>query len=453
MSPPLLEQTICGTVMLAVPFDPTWVVPIVGAIAAAIALATALINRATAMAASKQQPPELITTKDEPVPDVLLPSRLTRFIDRADVIGLAVAQIRAGDRVLSIEGGAGVGKSAVATELAHRLRSDDEADAVPELHTSDFLWIDGRERGPTLADICQQLTLLTGDQSLSTIADDAKLHALRAHLARRKTVLLLDNVTISRHASLASLLDLLSMVPTGSLVIASVNSSYALGSATRVVLGELEPLHALELIGHETRRSGLTDPGLFDDAFATRLQNAVGGNPRLIESFVRAVTSSPASVDDLLDALERGEGLSELFEPVWDQLQPHSRAVLSACAYLRGQAVAAQLEVACDLTLAKVSAGLTELMGVDLVAVVRSAGNRRCSRAPPPFSASLSHSRRSSSSRASPRACRRTTSGSSRASPRTRSGASRMSRASWPSYSGRSTAARTPRSRRCSRPS
>jgi tetratricopeptide (TPR) repeat protein len=99
-----------------------------------------------------------------------------------------------------------------------------------------------------------------------------------------------------------------------------------------------------------------------------------GGNPRLIESFLRAVTSSPASVGDLLEALERGEGLSELFLGVWDELQPDARALLSACAYLRGQAVVAQLEVACELERSEVSAGLTELMRVGLATVVRSAG-------------------------------------------------------------------------------
>jgi len=48
--------------------------------------------------------------------------------------------------------------------------------------------------------------------------------------------------------------------------------------------------------------------------------------------------------------------------------------VLSACAYLRGQAVVAQLEVACDLKRPEVSVGLTELMRVGLATVVRSAG-------------------------------------------------------------------------------
>lgn len=370
-----LERTFCGTVVLGVPVDAAWIVPILGAVVGFIALATAWMNRRTALVARDKQRAELLSVASvAAAPGVLLPPRLPRFVNRADAIEQAVAQIRAGERVVAIEGGAGVGKSAVATELAHRLRCDDVDDGVSELRTHDFVWIDGRDSGPTLADICQQITLLTGEQALSAVAGDAKLQALRAHLARKRTVLLLDNITMSPQPSIDSLQDLLGAVPHGSLVIASVNSSHVLHAPTRLVLEELEPRHALELIAHETERLGLTATGLFDAALVARLQNAVGGNPRLIESFLRAVTSSPASVGDLLEALERGEGLSELFLGVWDELQQDARALLSACAYLRGQAVVAQLEVACDLERSEVSAGLTELMRVGLATVVRSAG-------------------------------------------------------------------------------
>jgi hypothetical protein len=127
------------------------------------------------------------------------------------------------------------------------------------------------------ADICQQITLLTGEQALSAVAGDAKLKALRAHLARKKTVLLLDNITMAPQPSIDSLQDLLGAVPHGSLVIASVNSSHVLHAATRLILKELEPRHALELIAHETERLGLTATRLFDAALLARLQNAVGG--------------------------------------------------------------------------------------------------------------------------------------------------------------------------------
>lgn len=345
---------------------------IVGVVAGSIALVTALINRETAIAGREAQLAESTPADREGEPGVLLPSRLQRFVNRDDAIEQAVAQIGTGERVLAIEGSTGVGKSAVATELAHRLRSDG-ADGIPDLRAHDFLWIDGQDGCPTLVDICQQITLLTGDQSLSAVAEGAKLHALRAHLARRKTVLLLDNIKTPPNRAADPLRDLLRTVPSGSLVIAALNSPYEIGGS-RVVLQELEPAYVLELVRSEAQRLGLGDPGLFDKAFAERLRNAVGGNPRLIASFMRALSRRPGSVESLLEALERGEGLGEMFLPVWRELPERARAVLSAIAYLGGQATADQLSVACDAPWADLSPLLAELINVGFVTVVRKAG-------------------------------------------------------------------------------
>jgi tetratricopeptide (TPR) repeat protein len=161
-------------------------------------------------------------------------------------------------------------------------------------------------------------------------------------------------------------------VPSGSLVITSLNSPYALDSA-RVLLDELKPSYVLELIQHEARRLGLEE-GLFDAAFAMRLQQAVGGNPRLIESFLRALSRSPRSLEELLEAVERGEGLRELYLPVWIELAVSSRAVLGACACLRGQAIADQLTVACGINPDELPLVLAELMQMGFVTVVRSPG-------------------------------------------------------------------------------
>jgi hypothetical protein len=371
----LLGATRPSVDLLTVLSNPAfWAVTaaVIGAVAGSIAFVTALINRRTAVAAREVQLAELRLTDGESEPGILLPARLQYFVDRAAALEQAVAQISAGERVLAIEGSTGVGKSAVATELVHRLRSED-TEGIPDLGAHDYLWIDGDDGCLTLVEICHQVTLVTGDQSVSSVADDAKLHALRAHLAGNKTVLLLDNIKFPSDSSVDPLRALLRTVPSGSLVIAAVNSPYAL-DASRVVLQELEPRYVLELVQHEARRLGLGDPNLFDEAFAGRLQGAVGGNPRLIETFLRAVSRSPASLEKLLEAVERGEGLRELFLPVWAELSARSRWVLGACAYLRGQAVADQLAVACEIDREDLSRVLAELMQVGFLTVVRSGG-------------------------------------------------------------------------------
>ncbi len=342
----------------------------VGLIAGGVALSTALINRRTAVEEREARRQEREVTADVAAPGVLLPPRLRRFVDRAEVMEEAISRISAGERVLAIAGGAGVGKSAVATELVHRLRTDDSERELG-LSGHEFLWIDGKNGCPTLVDICRQITLLTGDQSLSAVADSVKLEALRAHLARTKTVLLLDNIKLDNNGSDEPLRELLETMPSGSLAVTSLNSPYAFDS--RVLLEDLKPAFALELIQYEARRLGLEE-GIFDAELVARLQGAVGGNPRLIESFLRALSRSSRSLEELLEAVERGEGLRELYLPVWSELSEQARAVLGACACLRGEAIAAQIAVACAIDRQELSGPLEELMQAGLVTVVRSVG-------------------------------------------------------------------------------
>jgi tetratricopeptide (TPR) repeat protein len=341
----------------------------VALVAGGIALTTALISRRTAVEERGARRVERAAAAPANGPGVLLPPRLHYFVNRTEAMEEAIARIGDGERVLAIAGGAGVGKSAVAGELVHRLRADDTGVGVPDLSTHDFLWIDGRDGCPTLIDICRQVTLLTGNQSLSSIADSAKLEALRAHFARNKTVLLLDNLRLSEEGSGKPLRELLRTIPSDSLAIASLNSPYVF-DGSRILLTDLEPAHIQELIQHEVRRLGLQED-LFDADFAARLQRAVGGNPRLIESFLRALSRTSRTLEQLLEAVERGEGLRELYLPVWSELSVLGRSVLGACACVRGEAIAEQLAVACAASNEQLVTPLEELMQTGLVTVVR----------------------------------------------------------------------------------
>jgi hypothetical protein len=343
--------------------------PVVALVAGGIGLATALISRRTAVEERAARRAEREAAAAPNAPDVLLPPRLHYFVNRTEAMDEAIARIGDGERVLAIAGGAGVGKSAVASELVHRLRAEGSSVGAPDLSAHDFLWIDGRDGCPSLIDICRQVTLLTGDQSLSAVADSAKLEALRAHLARNKTVLLLDNLRLSDEASGKPLRELLRTIPSGSLAITSLNSPYAL-DGSRVLLDDLEPAYVQELIQHEVRRLGLQED-LLDAETAARLQRAVGGNPRLIESFLHALSRSSRTLEQLLEAVERGEGLRELYLPVWGELSEPGRTVLQACACLRGEAIADQLKVACAFSNEELTEPLEELMHTGLVTVVR----------------------------------------------------------------------------------
>ncbi len=346
---------------------------LVAAVAGLVALVTALVNLWTARVASRNA--ARVPTADSTTPrqKVLLPAR-SHFVNRDEELRRAVARIHAGEIVVAIEGALGVGKSATATELAWRLRGDRPADQpILDLEGHTFVWVDGRDRPPSLTEICRPLSLLTGDQSLTVVADDEKLDALRAHLSANKTVLVLDNLKLAHDPASEMLRDLVRTVPAGSLVIASVNRPGAL-DGSRVALRELDPAHVLELVHHQVLRLGLSDEDMFDEAFVTRLQRVLGGNPRMIEWFLRGFCRSSQSLDERLAAVERGEGLQELFAPAWRDLDDKPRDVLAACAHLRGEAIADQLVIACRLTDDAVSFALEHLVREGLVVAVRVSG-------------------------------------------------------------------------------
>lgn len=349
----------------------------VGAAVAILALLTALINHRSAFvnlrsAKATAGAPALPSMAAEP--RVQLPAR-PHVVDREDAMRQAADLIRNGEPVLAIEGEIGAGKSTVAKELAHRLTTPGVASSpMPDVrHHQTFFWIDGANGCPRLVDICASLALLTGDQSLSTVADDRKLDALRAHLAGNRTLLLLDNLRLGDDPESDLIRELLRTVPEGTLVIASANRRGELEAAP-VSLDELRPSDVLELIQYEAQRLNLAEAAAFDDAFAARLQGAVGANPGRIAWFLRGQRGSARAVEERLAALERGEGLATLFAPVWEDLSGDARIVLAACAYLRGQAILEQLAIATGLERDETSAVLEDLIEVGLVTTVAVTG-------------------------------------------------------------------------------
>jgi hypothetical protein len=337
-----------------------------------LAFVNALIGNRTARLAWQTASGQAPTTAT-PRPQVVLPGR-SHFVDRADVFDQAFERIGGGEIALAIEGGLGVGKSATATELAWRLQSVEyELDGLPDFSSHNFLRIDADDACPELEDICRPLSLLTGDQSLATVANRHKLDALRVHLARNRTVLLLDNLSLGESSACRSVRELIETVPAGSLVITSLNRPGVL-RASRMVVKDLEPPYVRELVEHEARRLDLDNASELGEDLADRLYDILGGNPRMIGWFLQAYLRSTASLEDLLASVERGAGLSELFARVWEGVSQDARTALGACAYLGEQVIAQQVEIACELDRTDAARALEELVDVGLLVTIRATG-------------------------------------------------------------------------------
>lgn len=344
------------------PLDPailSVVAAVIGTVAGLIALRAARLEYQTAQHGARGAADALAIDPGAPAVASSLPER-GRFIDRDPELRDALSRVQAGESVLAIEGDAGIGKTATALELAHRLQDMAAGDELPDPARQTYLWFDCGGRCPDLIALCGSLAALTRDQSLSTVAVDEKLDALRAHLAQRRTVLVLDNIRLGDDDPSAAVRAFLRTVPSGSVVIASVNRPGTLQGA-RLPLPELDLPYVHEFVRMTARRFSLEGADALDEAFARRLREAVGGNPGTIEWFLQSVSLSSRSAEEYLTAVERGEALPEFRVSIWASLGRTPRLVLAAYACLKGYAIREQLAVATGLDPADVSNALDEL--------------------------------------------------------------------------------------------
>jgi hypothetical protein len=302
--------------------------------------------------------------------DPYLPGR-PPFINRKREMKELISRVHAGrENVLTIDGNQGIGKSAATTELVHCLRSREPEGAFdPREHR--FVWFDAHDGCPSLTELCGRLSLETDDQLLSATSAAFKRDELRVYLARSKTVLVLDNLRLSDDAQSQEMIDLLEHLPNGSLVIASINRPGAL-VAPRVPLRDFNAANVHRLIEDWARRLNLDGIEQFDEAFATRLHGLIGGNPGVVEWFLRGYRGSSQSLEERVAAIEQGGELSDLFDPTWQALSDDCKCALEACAYLGGEATAQQISIACDRPEEEMRSATDELRDEGMLTPVRA---------------------------------------------------------------------------------
>jgi hypothetical protein len=326
---------------------------VLGLLAAGLAFATKIIEFFTARMRARQVAREFDETIDseaKPLPPLdPLPNISPGFVNRKRELDLAEDRVRnGGEAVLVFEGDKWSGKSEAAVALAHRLRSA-ESGGARDLRDHEFIWIKGSsdpDAYTTLADIGRALNVETEDQSVSVGSEVSKLDSLRRHLARRRTVLVLDDLRLSDDGESEGMREFLRVIPEGSLVIAAAGNRGKGLDAVHVELEEFDLGDVEDLIAKLVDRLSLRPVEQFDRAFAEHMHEVVGGDPRTITWFLNGCKGSGEMPRQRLEALRSGVGLDQLFAQIWQGLDLEARSVLAACDCLGGKATARQLAAA-----------------------------------------------------------------------------------------------------------
>ncbi|WP_433531333.1 hypothetical protein ACQPYA_04270 [Micromonospora sp. CA-263727] len=262
----------------------------------------------------------------------ILPQRVL-LVHRVDEIATVLRALDAGEYLVSVEGGIGVGKSAVVREVAHRL-AEFRGRRRKGVAFGLVLWLDAGDGPLDLTDLARALALATGDQALTTAPADQKGQALRAHLADHPAVLVIDNLRVTASGA-RQLVDFLKAMPAGSIALISPTTPRRLPGA-RLWLDELAEQATRELLVREGQRHGVPEIANADAATFARMHRLVGGNPRAIELFVLACARGGRGLGERLRQLEDGKAelTDELFEAVWQGLDDAGRRLLTVVAYL-----------------------------------------------------------------------------------------------------------------------
>lgn len=305
-------------------------------------------------------------------PRVLLPSR-AQLVDRGNEVAQALRHLDQGEYLVSIEGSIGVGKSALAVEVAHRLAERISTKKPRGAYTT-LVWLDAHNGLLRLADLARTLALATGNPTLSAAPAENKAEALRSHLADNPAVLVIDNLRLTA-TDAQHLIDFLKTLPSGSIAIVSANTPGRL-PAPRVLLQELQLQFMQELLLREARRRGVPEIVEADPTTFERIHRLLGGNPRAIELFVLACSRDSRSLSEQIDQLEGGsvQLADALFSAVWQDMDQTTRHLLRVCAYLGGSANLEQLRTALAAPDIEVEPRVERLWSDGLLASIRNLG-------------------------------------------------------------------------------
>ncbi|MFB9371136.1 BTAD domain-containing putative transcriptional regulator [Kitasatospora albolonga] len=265
----------------------------------------------------------------------VLPVPRTGLVGRGPALERLLRLVR-GERLVTLTGPGGVGKTRLALALAHRLSEDPREDVrLVEL-------------GPLpvgTADLAQPVAAALGvQQAAMPLAPDSAAASLAAALRGRRTLLVLDNCEHVIDAAAALVAELLAVAP-GLRVLATSRESLRLPEETLHPVTPLEPADAARLF---TERAAAAAPGFGASPQDTRTREAVelicgrlDGLPLALELAATRVRSM--GVRELADRLgdrfrllasgQRGlparqQTLRAVIDWSWDLLTESERAVL-----------------------------------------------------------------------------------------------------------------------------
>ncbi|ARV62797.1 NB-ARC domain-containing protein [Nostocales cyanobacterium HT-58-2] len=313
-----------------------------------------------------------------------LPDNLPRYTDvfvgRKQEIARCLEALSPDDRGwgVAIDGIGGMGKTALALEVAHRARDQALFDAYL-FASAKTTWLSPegvRQETLSLSSLdsfCREFAKGLGLADIVKMTDTtARRRALLDALRGRRALLIWDNLETLNTEEREMIAEFLRKLPTPNKAI--ITSRRRTGeSALTIRLDRLSEEEAVELM----RAKGRLYPRLAQELNATKpeilsaLYNAAGGNPLALDWTLGQVAYKGCSISVALERLRNAANSADLygflFADAACDLSENDRTVLSALAVFRTPATTAALADATDLVVNEIRVSVERLVTLSLV--------------------------------------------------------------------------------------
>jgi tetratricopeptide (TPR) repeat protein len=293
-----------------------------------------------------------------PVVPCNLPPR-GEFIGREKEMEQVRQALASRSYLVVIEGIGGIGKTALALEVAHELWEKGLYEAV--------VWTTARDRALDLNDILDTFARTIDYPYIAQLPPEEKAPEAAKLMRSKKCILLVDNFeTIKDEAVSGFLLNL--PEPSKALI---TTRHHALGEARTIPLKGMEQGEALALMRAEGQRLGLESVQRAGDEILLRLYQATGGAPLAIKWAVGQIKQKGQSLDSVLDSLYRARGdlFEFMFNRSWEMLSEDARRILMVMPIFATSASKEAIEAASDVHTWDLDEGLGQLVEMSLVEV------------------------------------------------------------------------------------
>ena len=314
-----------------------------------------------------QQSP--MNNDDRETPSHNLPSR-EQLIGRGAEKARLFEGLSSSYPVIAIEGLGGMGKTAVAREVAWLCaESSDRFRAI--------VWTEDQDGSLRLNDLLDAIAKVLGYTYLHSMPAPDKEMEVHRLLRNTSCLLIVDNLETVTDPEL---IDFITRVPEPPSKVIVTSREQQLRAAWAIAVGRLEPADGLELIRTEAARLDLRALQEAPPADLRTLYDATGGNPLAIRLGIGQMRAEGAALGEIIAELNSAEEDNDLFkvlfERSWDRTfagDEYAKRVLATLALCPGSMSRTALEAGSDVHHIYLRSALTRLIAVSLVDPVDTA--------------------------------------------------------------------------------